>query len=339
LSQTFTPAAAASADGGEGFPRREHPSDSGSPGSPQAALELRPYQAACVDALRASYAVGNRAPLFQLATGAGKTVVFGAITRSAAAKGRRVLIAVHRRELVKQACAKLQWAGVRHGIIAAGFRPDASAAVQVGSAQTLVRRLGSLPDFDLIVLDEAHHAVAASWDALLKAQPGAKLLGVTATPARLDGKGLGVGFGGPFDDLVCGPSIGELIADKWLSPARCFIPARGLDLSGVRTRLGDFAVADLVEAIDRKGITGDAVADYRQRADHQPAIAFCATVAHAEHVATAFRNAGYRSDCVHGGLSTKDRDALIAGLGNGATEVLTSCDLISEGLDVQRSGR
>jgi superfamily II DNA or RNA helicase len=212
---------------------------------------LRPYQADCVDRLRAGYAQGYRALLFQLATGAGKTIVFGEITRRAAEKGRPTLVVAHRRELIRQASAKLDWAGVPHGIIAAGLDRDAGAPTQVGSVQTIARRLDQMPPFDLIILDEAHHCRAATWHSVLAHQPHARLLGVTATPARLDGKGLGVAAGGCFDDLVCGPSTQTLIDGGFLSPVRCFVPERNIDLSGVRVRAGDYARDDLEGIVDR----------------------------------------------------------------------------------------
>jgi DNA repair protein RadD len=302
------------------------------------AIELRPYQVDLVNRLRQSYRAGHRAPLLQLATGAGKTVVFCEVARGAHARGNRVLVVAHRRELVKQASAKLVWAGVPHGIIAAGFPAAANQLVQVASIQTIVRRLDALQEFDLIVFDECHHCRAAQWGRLIECQPGAKLLGVTATPARLDGKGLGVDAGSVFDDLIIGPTTAELIDGKYLSPVRCFSPARRIDLRGIHVQAGDYIASELAAVVDTASITGDAVDDYRRRADRQPAIAFCATIAHAEHVAEAFRDAGYRSLCVHGKLPARQRDALIAGLGNGEIEVLTSCDLISEGLDVPAIG-
>ncbi len=297
--------------------------------------ELRPYQAACVAELRAAYAAGHRAPLLALPTGGGKTHVFSSIAAGAQAKGKRVLVLVHRRELVRQAAAKLAEAGVHHGIIAAGFLAEPAAPVQVASVQTLARR--AVPAADLVVIDEAHHARAAQWRAVLEALPKAKLLGVTATPARLDGKGLGIEAGGLFDALVVWPGIAELTREGFLSPARCFAPAQRLDLSGVRTRGGDYAAGDL-EQVMAPSITGDAVAEYRQRADHLPALAFCVSVAHAQAVAEAFRAAGYRARAVHGGLSMAERDAAIGGLATGAVEVLASCDLVSEGLDVPAVG-
>jgi DNA repair protein RadD len=301
-------------------------------------LELRSYQSACVDALRQSYAAGHRAPLLALPTGGGKTIIFADITSSASAKSKRVLVVVHRRELLKQASDKLSWAGVPHGIIAAGFEPDPGQLVQVASIQTVVRRLDKIGAFDLIVFDEAHHCQAETWKKLIETQPRAKLLGVTATPCRADGKGLGFEDGGCFDDLVVGPPIEELVNQGYLSPARCFVPAQRLDLHGVRTLGGDYVASDVARVVDTADITGDAVEQYRKRADHQPAIAFCATVEHAQHVAEAFLNAGYLAKCVHGGTPTDQRDAAIAGLGSGETEILTACDLISEGLDVPAVG-
>jgi DNA repair protein RadD len=301
-------------------------------------LVLRPYQEECINRLRSSYAAGHRAPLFQLPTGGGKTVIFGAIAASAMSRGRRVLITVHRRELLRQASEKLSWAGVPHGIIAAGSTPELAHQVQVASIQTLARR-DSPGRFDLIIIDEAHHARAKSWAALLSANPTAKILGVTATPARLDGKGLGVTSGGHFDDIVSGPSIRELTELGFLCPSRYFLPAGTKpDLKGVKKRGGDYVAEDLAKRVDTKGITGSAVAKYRELAHKKPAIAFCALVSHAEHVAEEFCQAGYRAAAVHGEMPKPQRDELIAGLGNGSIDVLTSCDLISEGLDVPALG-
>src|SRR5205823_814241 len=135
--------------------------------------------------------------------------------------------------------------------------------------------------------------------------------------------------GGPFDDLVLGPTIKELVEGGFLSPSRCFVPERRVDLRDIRTRGGDYAVDELAERLIHEGsITGDAIAQYRDRADHKPSIAFCASVKRASVVAENFVAAGYRAACVHRGTPPKIRDATIAGLGTGEVEVLTSCDLI-----------
>ena len=299
-----------------------------------APISLRPYQIECVTGLRRSYATGHRAPVLQLPTGGGKTVVFSEVTAGARAKGKRVLVVAHRRELIRQASEKLTAAGVPHGIICPGFDAAPDELVQVASVQTLARRLDRLPDFDLLVFDEAHHARAGQWAALIEAQPRAKLLGVTATPARLDGHGLGVEAGGCFDDIVTGPPVAELVRDGFLSPCRIFCPAERLDLRGVRLRGGDYVASDLEAALSGAKIIGDAVATYTQHAAHLPTICFCISVHHAELMAERFCAAGYRSVAAHGGMPTAERDAAIGGLATGAVEVLTACDLISEGLDV-----
>jgi DNA repair protein RadD len=224
--------------------------------SEQQGPRQRSYQLRCIKALARAYEHHN-AVILQLATGAGKTVIFAEVIRRLS--GQRVLVLVHRRELIKQASRKLADAGVEHGVIAAGFASNPSAAVQIGSIQTIVRRLDALPEFDQIVIDECHHARAESWRRVLEMWPRARVLGCTATPARLDGKGLGVAHGGLFEAIVCGPPIAELIEDGYLSPVRCFAPARVIDTSGLRTRLGDYEVSGLAAASDNTAITGDAV--------------------------------------------------------------------------------
>lgn len=140
--------------------------------------------------MRARYAAGHRAVLFCLPTGAGKTVVFGHILDGATRKGRRSAVLAHRRELIRQASEKLAQAGVRHGVVAAGLDRDHDAPVLVLSVHTAIRRVDRLPRFDFVVIDEAHHVRAETWRQLLAHWPDARVLGVTATPARTDGQGL-----------------------------------------------------------------------------------------------------------------------------------------------------
>lgn len=286
---------------------------------------LRPYQADALFDVLSAFASGARRVLLVLPTGGGKTVCFSALAEQ---EPETTAIVAHRRELIRQASGKLT---VPHGIIAPGY-PQTMHRIQVASVQTAVRRRANRP-FGLIILDEAHHAVAGSWRKFLDMHPDARVLGVTATPERLDGRGLG----DMFDVLIIGPSPADLVAGGYLSPVRVFAP-NTVDLSGVRTLAGDFDAGQAAAVMDKAPLIGDSVAHYARHCDGQPAVAFCASVSHAEHVAEAFRAAGYRSQCVHGGQAVAERDAAIAGLGNGRVDVLTSCDLISEGLDVPAVG-
>jgi DNA repair protein RadD len=277
---------------------------------------------------------GHRAVLFVLPTGGGKTFTFVHIAEQAAIRGNRVCILVHRQELVDQASRSLHAIGCNHGIIAAGYRQDLRQGVQVASVQTLARRLHTIPPdfFQLLIVDEAHHAVAGTWAKVLAAMPRAKVLGVTATPERLDGRGLG----DQFSAMVQGPDAAWLTAEGFLVPARIFAPP-GIDLTSVKrfdTRKGRHDADDIL----RQGqAMGDAVSHYRRTiAEHHngTAIAFCCSVAHAEAVAQAFNDQGIPAATLDGSMDRGVRRRTIADLGAGVIKVLTSCDIISEGTDI-----
>lgn len=206
----------------------------------------------------------------------------------------------------------------------------------MASVQTLVKRLDSgLPEPDLIVIDEAHHLTADStWGRIVGAYPKARLLPVTATPCRLDGKGLGIGAGGYADTMVMGPTMRALINDGFLSPYRIFAPPNALDLTGVRTRAGDYAKDQLATAIDKPSITGDAVEHYQRLASGKRAVAFCVSVAHAQHVASEFNAAGIAAEFLDGTQDAGERDRIIQRFTRGETLVLSSCDIVSEGFDL-----
>ena len=292
-------------------------------------MELRPYQAQAVSGLRDALRTADSA-LLVMPTGAGKTVVFTEIARLATEKNKTVFVLVHRRELINQASDKLAKAGVKHGIIAAGF-DRSTHSVQVCSVQTLVRRLATVTSPpDLVIIDEAHHAVAGSWEKVIQHFQNARLVGVTATPSRLDGRGLG----SHFSILVQGPYVAQLVDSGYLSPHKVFAPPLKVDLTSVKTRAGDYANDQLSEAMDRPTITGDAVDHYRRLADGLPAIAFCCSIAHATSVCSAFTAAGYRAKLVTGSMPMDERDDAISGLADGRTQVLCSVDVVSEGTDV-----
>lgn len=293
-------------------------------------MPLRPYQDDAVSRLRESYAAGRRAPLFVLPTGGGKTFVFSYIAQNAVERGNRVCILVHRQELLLQASRSLTAMGVAHGLIAPGHIRT-THRVQVASVQTLGRRLGTGSyDFDLLIVDEAHHAAAGTWKRITAAMPSAKLLGVTATPVRGDDQGLS----SVFDDLIEGPSMRQLIELGFLVRPVVYAPPTQFSLDGVRKRGGDFDQRQLAERMDKPTITGSAVDHYRKLCNGEPAVVFCASVAHANHVAEQYRAAGYRAKAVDGNMPDSERKNAIEGLGDGSLQVLTSCDIISEGTDI-----
>ena len=297
-------------------------------------VTLRPYQQQAVAEIRGSYQAGCRRALFVLPTGGGKTVVFTHIAERAAMRGSRICILVHRQELVDQSSRSLHAIGCNHGVIAAGYRQDLSHTVQVASVQTLARRLHQIPAgfFQLLIVDEAHHAVAGTWAKVLEHHQGGHVLGVTATPERLDGRGLG----DQFETLIEGPDAGWLTEQGFLVSARVFAPP-GIDLSGIKRFDTTKGRHEADDRLKQGQAMGDAVSHYRRTiADEHngTAIAFCCSVAHADALAEAFRSQGIAAARLDGAMDRGERRRLINDLGAGTLKVLTSCDIISEGTDI-----
>lgn len=297
-------------------------------------LRLRDYQQQDVNAIRDAMARGKRAILYVLPTGGGKTVVFSNIAATVAARNKSTMTLVHRIELLRQTSKALGKNGVDHGLISPKFTPDYRKPVQVASVQTLVRRTHMLKKPDLIIIDEAHHATAGTWKKILAEYPNAYIIGVTATPCRGDGVGLGVQAGGIFDHLIEGPTTKQLIEKGYLVRPVIYAPVEKLDLRSVHIVAGDYNKAEIADVVDKPKITGNAVAHYRKLCSGAPAVAFCINVAHAEHVAEEFRAAGYRAYSVDGTMDDDTRSRILNGLGNGQVQVVCSCDLISEGTDI-----
>lgn len=293
-------------------------------------IVLRPYQNTLVERTRANFIVGRKRQLLVLPTGGGKTVCFSYMAGAAKGKGLVVWILAHRVELLEQISKTLTDFGIKHGMIAPGFLGDRRQPVQVASVFTLARRLDRYEAPDLIIVDEAHHAISKStWGTVINTFPKARLLGVTATPIRLSGEGLG----DLFEVMVQGPTVSDLIEQGALSTYRLFAPA-GVDLSGVHSKMGDFVRGELADAMNKRSITGDAVTHYNKLAAGKRAIAFCVSVEHAEHVAAQFREAGIPAASIDGGMDKVLRKSVLASFTSGDLRVLTSCDLVSEGFDV-----
>ena len=296
-------------------------------------MQLRPYQEALVAQIRFQYQLGHSSVLAVLSTGGGKTVIFSHIAQSAARKGNRVCILVHRAELLDQASRSLTAMDVQHGCIRANRKMDLTHSVQVASVQTLARRLHLIPPdfFQLLVVDEAHHTNAGTWRNVVQHFNAAKLLGVTATPIRGDGRGLGEWY----QAMVLGPSSQQLTEEGFLASAKVLAPP-GFDASGLRKRMGDFDQKQAAQRVNT--IMGDCVGHYRKHLPGQTAIAFCCSVAHAEAVADLFKSAGITAASIDGTMSNSCRQDLLQRLGSGEIKVLTSCALIGEGVDVPSVG-
>lgn len=317
------------------------------------ATVLRAYQKRIVKETSEHYQAKRLAVLMQLPTGGGKTRTAGYIVEKYSATGRQVLWLVHRDELLMQAAMTFAENGIQHRIVASKsserairaeeFREFArcyvndKALVVVASIQTIVRRKGKLPWLQpsQIVADEAHLSLSATWREVISWWPEARLLGLTATPTRLDKQSFARTEGGLYDELVIGPPPGELMAQGSLAQYEVYAPPISFKV-GVKQKIkgGDFDPKTLEQEFDTPVIYGDVIDHYRQYSHGKPAIAFCPTVAVSERFAQAFRDAGYRAIALDGQTDDAIRRRSLKQLASGEMDVIFSVSIVVEGTDV-----
>ena len=291
-------------------------------------IVLRDYQHKAIEDVRAAFRCKQRSVLLVAPTGSGKTVIFSYIAQRATALGNKVLILAHRQELLDQIGETLNAFQVQYGFVAAVYPECASAPVQIASVQTLARRsLGFNPE--LIICDEAHHCTRKNtYGRILSRYPRARILGVTATPLRLSGEGLGE----IYSALVNGPTVQQLIDIGALSAVRIFAPPAP-QLGNLHVRAGEFITAEVQTAMDKPKITGDAVDHYRKHANNLPAVVYTASIEHAVHVTQEFNHAGYKALSIDGKMDRSARREAVRLFRARDITHLISCDLISEGFD------
>ena len=294
-------------------------------------FELRPYQNDIIAETRAAMLRGVRSICIESPTGSGKTALTAAMLKTAASKGMSSLFLMHRRELVNQSIRTFASVGVPHGVIASGWFDDTRPLVQLASVQTYVNRLQKYRQPSLLIYDEAHHIAAGSWAKIHAAFPKAFHIGLTATPERLDGHGLGKWF----SLMIKGPSVRWLIDNKYLSPYRLIVPpGSGVDVEGMHKRGGDYVTSEVVAKVDKPTITGDAVKHYLKFAAGKRGIISCASIEHSKHVVGQFKAAGISAAHVDGETPSDERDRAIKDFELGRISLLSNVDLFSEGFDV-----
>lgn len=294
-------------------------------------IDLRDYQESGIQRLRRSIKEYLRSILVS-PTGSGKTRMAIRIMQGAAEQGNTAWFIVHRRELCNQTSREFWKAGVTHGMIMSG-KTRSQLPVQVGTVGTACNRVAKLPPHlrpRVIVFDEAHRSVAPSYLKIIEACPDAYIIGLTATPERTDGKGLGE----VYRDLVHVADMRWLIDKGYLSDYRLIAPSDGPDLTGVRTKAGDYDTKELTERMDKPTITGDAIAAYKQFANGKRCMVFCVSIKHSEHTCEQYNAAGIRAEHIDGTNSDTEREAALERFRKGETLVLCSVQLAIEGLDI-----
>jgi superfamily II DNA or RNA helicase len=288
-------------------------------------IELRPYQHEVI-----AKAAQSKRPLLYLPTGSGKTVIASEIIRRAADK--HVVFLAHRRELIHQTRDKLAEFDVRAGVILAEHPADAMLGVQVASVQTLwsrcFRQTQDLPPANIVFVDEAHHVRARTYQAILESYPDAQVIGMTATPCRRDGRGLG----NVFDELIEGPSVEELIKQGYLVGTKAYAPSRP-NLKGVETRKGDYVESQLDQRMNTDKLVGDIVSHWLRLGAHRKTVCFATSVAHSIHLRDEFVKVGVPAEHIDGSTPKAERDETLEKLSRGDLDLVCNCMVLTEGWD------
>jgi DNA repair protein RadD len=269
----------------------------------------------------------------QLGTGAGKTDIMGSIVAEVKDNGHRVLILVHRRKLVKQIAERLEkYYGVKCGIIARGYPSDDQAQIQVASIDTYIRRLGQYPQFDLVFIDECHHSPAQKYITALKGYSG-KVIGLTATPCRADGKGLDY-----FEVLIVVRQTQDLIDEGVLVKPLLFAPEFLVDRSLLKVSDGEFSSKSIDAQFEpqKKKIYGNVIDHYKRICYGSAAISFHHSVKAAQEFAEACSKAGVPAASVDGTMSDWQIENALDQLASGSIWIVANCQLLGEGVDVPR---
>lgn len=292
-------------------------------------MQLRGYQIGAIEALRARVLAGIVRILLCAPTGAGKTIMASEIIRGAVQRGKRVLFVAHRKELVDQCFDKLCRFGVSAGVImGTDKRRDDYWPVQIGSIQTLARRMDRLPPADVVIIDEAHHAVSNTYRFLVERYPGAVVLGLTATPWRL-GK---LSLADMFQELVLAATPAELMAMGALVGYEAFA-YDAPDLHDVSTVAGDWNSRELALACNTTVLVGSVVREYLEHAAGRRGILFPVDVAHSNQLVAEFQRAGVRAAHLDCHTPKAERERILAGLSSGAVTIVSSVGVLTEGFD------
>ena len=285
-------------------------------------MVLRPYQDKAVSVTR-NELEKHRKVCLVLPTGAGKTVIAANMIKSALRKGKRCVFFVHRIELLRQTVAALKSHGIYAGVLTRDKNPKATDNVIVGMVTTAARRI-PLHAIDLVIVDEAHHATAPSWKQVIDSYPAAYIVGLTATPQRLDGKGLD----NVFDKIIAGATTAQLIADGYLAEFDLYVPEMLWNREQLTKARGDYTT---------KSIVAQAPNVLKKLVDHMgavqtPALVFLSDVETSKQLAEALPSAAH----LDGKTGQKERLEVIEQWAAGSIEILCNVGLFGEGLDLPR---
>lgn len=302
-------------------------------------MRLRSYQEEQYRQAGRSFAKGNRRIILQAATGTGKTIVAAAITKGAIEKGNKVLYLVDKRDLVYQARDRFISFGLdgEIGLIMSGEEPDHHKPIQICTIQTYNLRIKSKdPKYnvwfhsaDVVIVDECHHGVCRTYiDVLDHYKEKSVVIGLTATPTRSDGRGLGR----IFDDIVCCEGIKPLTEKGHLVPMQYKVPAVP-DLEKIKIVAGDYNKKELGAKMDKPKLIADVFSQWARFAPTRQTIVFAVNVKHSKHMRDKFMSNGVSCEHVDAHTKPEDRELIYDRFRSGETRVLTNVGIATEGSD------
>lgn len=285
-------------------------------------------------------------------TAMASTIIDGAVK-----KGNKVLFLAHRKELIEQCSQTLDEMGVDHGVIKAShWRRRLGCPVQVASVQTLVSKRrcvacketpdaecttckgerwvrSPLPEAQIVIIDEAHRCLARTYREILTEYPNALRLGLTATPWRLDRKGLHR----LYEDMVETIQVQQLVEEGYLLPVRAYAPDLP-DLSDVKTKAGDYDASELSAIMGADKLVGNIVEHWKKLGENRRTVVFAASVENSLHLVDRFKEAGVVAEHLDGSTPELQRDAILGRLASGETRVCCNVDVLVEGYDLPSLG-
>jgi DNA repair protein RadD len=294
-------------------------------------INLRPYQIQTISEIKEVFSKGLKSVLAVCPTGGGKTTIAAEMIRKANEKGSHILFLAHRSELITQAHSRLREFGMYAGVIM-GKHKFKGDRINVASIQTL-QRAKALPKADLIFVDEAHHSSSESIKKILSFYPNAYIVGLTATPERLDGKPLSDIYNGGVVENV---TINDLIEIGFLVPPKYYAAKDSInteELDKMKTSMGEYNAKELYNSFDKPKLYHGVVEKYQEICNHKKAIIFCINCEHSRKTAEEFTNAGYKAAHLDGDCSDLERKTTLAKFAKGEIMILCNVQILTEGFD------
>lgn len=300
---------------------------------------LRPYQQDVKDKIFTLWK-SEKNVMLQMPTGAGKTILFSSVINDIIkVPDSKILIIAHRKELLDQISSHLSKYNIEHGIIASNRKRSLEKNVQVASIQTLTHKNNEekiknfVPNF--IVIDEAHHTLANTYDQLWKLYPRSWKLGVTATPCRING----APFTNHFSELISSLSVKELIEKGFLSDYTFYTENPDSDLSKAilsikkKSSTGDYRIDDLLQNLNVERHVKKLVLSYSTYANGLKGIVYCISIEHAHNICEAYKNIGVVAEYIDSKTPKTEREQIVQDFKDGKIQVLVNVDIFSEGFD------